>query len=139
MTGSWAYGRGDRDANVKELVANTLYSKLRAAIEQSLGPQGAEVKALNRQMQDLIPVKHAMMARLPVEQRNQVFSLTDIAAMIPAIVTGDVRMLALEGLTRGQKNIRYGNLARRAFPQGAGRYAGGVARQTSPWTVPPLP
>jgi hypothetical protein len=139
MTGSWAYGRGDRDANVKELVANTLYSKLRAAIEQSLGPQGAEVKALNRQMQDLIPVKHAMMARIPVEQRNQVFSLTDIAAMIPAIVTGDVRMLALEGLTRGQKNIRYGNLARRAFPQGAGRYAGGVARQANPWIVPPLP
>jgi len=79
------------------------------------------------------------MARLPVEQRNQVFSLTDIAAMIPAIVTGDVRMLALEGLTRGQKNIRFGNLMRRGVPQGAGRYAGEAVRQASPWVVPPMP
>ncbi len=139
MTGSWAFGRGEPDAKVKELVANTLYSKLRGAIEQSLGPQGAQVKALNKQMQELIPVKHAMMARLPVEQRNQVFSLTDIAAMIPAIVTGDVRMLALEGLTRGQKNIRFGNLMRRGVPQGAGRYAGEAVRQASPWVVPPMP
>ena len=130
--GAWSYGRGDPDSKVSELVANTMYSKVRAAIENSLGPQGAEVKALNKQMQDLIPVRHAMLARIPVEQRNRLFSLSDIAAMIPAIATGDVRMLGLEGLTRAQKSLRFGNLLSRSAPKaqklasGAGKVAGSV-------------
>lgn len=129
--GAWAYGHTDSDAKVKELVANTLYTKMRVAIEQALGPQGAEVKALNSQMQELIPVKNAMVARLPVEQRNQLFSLSDFVAMLPFVMTGDIRLLTLEGLARAQKSLRWGNLLNRG--QGvprlgsvAGRAAGGI-------------
>jgi len=137
--GSWSYGRGDPDAKVTELVANTLYSKVRQGIEKSLGSQGPQVKALNAQMQKIIPVKNAMMARLPVEERNRLFSLTDIAAMLPAVATGDARLLALEGLTRAQKSLRFGNWLNRGLPQGAGRMVGGAAQVASPWVVPPMP
>ena len=109
MMGSWAYGRPDKEAKVSELVANKVYLRMKTAIEDALGSQGQDVKALNKQMQELIPVKHAMVARLPVEERNRMFSLADMAALIPAAVTGDARMLALEGLTRAQKSLRFGN------------------------------
>ena len=125
--GAWSYGRGDPEAKVSELVANTAYSKMRAAIENSLGTQGPRVHDLNRQMQELIPVKHAMLSRLPVEERNRMFSLSDIAALLPAIATGDPRMLALEGLTRAQKSLRFGNWLNRAVP---GAKASAAARLT---------
>ena len=125
--GAWAYGRGDPDAKVTELVANTLYAKVRSAIEKSLGSEGPRVQALNKQMQELIPVKHAMLARLPVEERNRMFSLADIVALMPAMV-GDVRALGLEGLTRAQKSLRFGNwLVRNAAgTQAAGATSGKI-------------
>lgn len=112
--GAWSYGRTDLDSAVQEQVADRLYLKLKDAIEQSLGPQGDEVKSLNKQMQKLLPVKHAMMARIPVEERNRMFSLADIAAMTPAVITGDVTKLGLAGLTRAQKSLRVGNFLNRA-------------------------
>ena len=129
--GAWTYGRGDPDAKVSELVANTLYAKVRSAIEKSLGSEGPRVQALNKQMQELIPVKHAMLARLPVEERNRMFSLADIVALMPAMV-GDVRALGLEGLTRAQKSLRFGNwLVRNAAKtQAAGTAAGKLGGAT---------
>jgi hypothetical protein len=109
VMGTWVYGRSDPESKITELVANKVYSKFKTAIESAVGAEGPEVRALNKQMQDLIPVKHAMLARLPVEERNRLFSLTDIASMIPAVVTGDVRKLGLTGLTMAQKNLRFGN------------------------------
>ena len=135
--GSWAYGRGDPDAKVTELVANTLYSKMRESIEKSLLSQGADVKALNKQMQELIPVKNAMLARIPVEQRNLAFSLSDLAAMLPAVATGDVSLLSIEGLNRAQKSLRFGNFLvnKQKLPlkaaSAAGRLAGSAESQVA--------
>lgn len=135
MMGSWVYGRSDPESKVTELVANRVYSQLKNAIEKSLGSEGPEVRALNKQMQDLIPVKHAMVARLPVEERNRMFSLTDIASMLPAVMTGDVRKLGLTGLTLAQKSLKFGNWLNRNAGAAAkagsvgGKVLGGVEAQ----------
>jgi hypothetical protein len=109
MLGSWAYGRPDREGAAAEAAANKAYLGLKNGIEQAIGPQGPEVRALNKQMQELIPVKHAMIARIPIEDRNRVFSLADIAAMLPAAMTGNAADLGLVALTRAQKSLRLGN------------------------------
>jgi hypothetical protein len=106
--GDWAYGRGVDEGKLTEDVATTLYSKLREAIERSI-PQGAQLHAINRQMQELIPMKRTIMRRIPVEQRNRMFSLADLTALIPAAVTGDARQLAMLALTRGQKSLPLGS------------------------------
>jgi len=117
--GAWAYGGKDPKASIDEAVANTAYLKIKDRIEKSLGPQGAQVKALNNQMHELIPIKHAMLTRLPVEERNRMFSLADITAMLPAVATGNVGHLSLLGLTRAQKSLRFGNWLNRTPTAGA--------------------
>lgn len=107
--GAWAYGRTDPDAQITEMVANKLYPKIREGIESAIGPQGAQVKALNKEMSELFPLKNAMIARLPMEERNRMFSLQDMAALVPAAVTGHVSLLGLEALSRAQKSVRFGN------------------------------
>lgn len=113
LLGSWAQGMPDKDAAAIEKAANAMYFQLKTEIEQALGPQGAKVKILNAQMQDLIPVKKAMLRRLPVEERNRMFSLADLTALIPALVSGNPADLALLGVTRGQKSLAVGNLLTR--------------------------
>lgn len=107
--GAWSYGRSDPESAVTEQVANRVYFKMKEAIEKALANQGPRVKVLNKQMQDLIPVKNAMLARIPVEERNNIFSLGDIAAMIPAALSGNVAELGLVGLSKAQRSTRFGN------------------------------
>jgi hypothetical protein len=107
LLGSWSYGRNDIDSAATEKAANTIYLHLKQAIENAL-PEGA-VKNLNKRMQELIPVKNAMLARIPVEERNRMFSLADITSMIPALVSGNPAHLALLTATRAQKSLRFGN------------------------------
>jgi hypothetical protein len=105
--GAWTYGRQDPDSMAMELAANTIYPKIRQAIEKAL-PQGTQVADLNAQMQKLIPVQNAILARTPVEYRNRIFSLADITAAIPAMVTGRGGELALILASRLQKEHRFG-------------------------------
>jgi hypothetical protein len=128
--GAWSYGRPDRDSQTIETVANKLYLKVKDAIEKSLSGAGPKVKALNKQMQELIPVKNAMLARLPVEERNRMFSLQDIITMLPAAM-GEPSSLALTGLSMAQKSLRFGNFLNRTAPAvatGLGRTAGTASR-----------
>ena len=134
--GAWSHGGKDPKASIDEAVANAVYLNAKTEIERSLGTQGPQVKALNKQMQELIPVKHAMLARLPVEERNRLFSLADITAMIPAIATGNAGHLGLLGLTRAQKSLQFGNWLNRMPAAGArasavGRAAGGATAQAA--------
>lgn len=108
--GAWADGARDDKGKVTATVANIMYNELRQVIEDSTAKmQGAQVKILNSQMKDLIPVKNAILKRLPVEQRNSALSLTDMLAAMPAIVSGNPAELGLLALSRGQKSARLGN------------------------------
>jgi hypothetical protein len=109
LLGSWAQGLPDKDAQAIEKAANEIYFQLKTKIEQSVGPQGAQVKILNKKMQDLIPVKRAMLARIPVEDRNRMLSLADLAALLPAMLSGNPLEAGGLALTRGQKSLRVGN------------------------------
>lgn len=75
-----------------------------SAIEKN-APEG--VKELNKQMSDLIPISNAALRRLPVEQRNNMISLTDSIGLFSAIF--DPRSLALLGANRLAKSGKFGN------------------------------
>jgi hypothetical protein len=124
--GAWSYGSADRSAKVSEMVANDLYKGAKTSIEKALGSAGLRVRELNRQMQDLIPVKNAMLARIPVDARQTTITLSDLAATMPAILTGEPMALTIEGLNRAQKNLRFGSwLVRNA---GTGAKTGAASR-----------
>jgi hypothetical protein len=108
IMGAWAYGRQDFESSAIEEAANAAYTQLKKAIEQAV-PNSGKLASLNKQMGELIPVRNAMLARIPVEERNRMFSLADITAMVPAAVTGDVTKIALLAGTRAQKSLRVGN------------------------------
>jgi hypothetical protein len=108
ILGSWAYGRQDLESSAVEKAANTVYLELKKAVESAV-PDAGQLKLLNSQMKELIPVRNAMLSRIPVEDRNRMFSLADITAIVPAAVTGDISKLALLAGTRAQKSLRFGN------------------------------
>lgn len=73
--GSWLYGSRDLEANATEKVANVFYTKLKETIEKN-SPDG--LREINRIMGELIPIKNSIIRRIPIEQRNNVVSLSDI-------------------------------------------------------------
>jgi hypothetical protein len=115
LLGAWAYGAREIDSNATEIAANALYTKVRKAIEDAM-PDKGELRALNSAMKDLIPIRNAMIARIPVEERNSIASLADITAMIPVMMSGNAGYAALPMLTRMQKSMRMGNWLNRTAP-----------------------
>lgn len=81
--GAWMHdptGRVMADPNSKamEQVANTLYDEFKKELEQkAVGP----LKFINQQMSDLIPIRRAIIRRLPVEARSNLVNLSDIVAL----------------------------------------------------------
>lgn len=80
--GAWLHdphGKVISDADrITEDVANRFYSTLKAKIEQNAqGP----VKQLNAMMSDLIPIKTAIIRRIPIEQRANVMDLGDLLGL----------------------------------------------------------
>lgn len=73
--GAWAWGKTDPESNARETLSNTMYSKLRQAIEDR-APEG--VKEINQQISELIPIERAVVRRIPVEARNSGLSLSDL-------------------------------------------------------------
>jgi len=65
----------DPDSKALEKVANTVYDELKLEIERKAwGP----VKDINRQMSDLIPIRRALIRRIPVAARSNVFNMGDL-------------------------------------------------------------
>ena len=81
--GAWLRGARDPESNATEKVANTLYTKLRIAIENK-SPK--EVASINAKLSELIPVENAVTRRLTVAERNSLLSLGDIVAAVPGAV-----------------------------------------------------
>jgi len=73
--GAWVYGFVDPDAKATEMVYTKFYQQLKQEIEKK-APAG--IKEINKQISELIPISHAIIRRIPVAERNNVFSLTDV-------------------------------------------------------------
>ena len=57
------------------MIYTKFYRQLRQEIEKK-APEG--IRSINKQISELIPISHAIIRRIPVAERNNVFSLTDI-------------------------------------------------------------
>lgn len=77
--GAWQFGKRDAESNAREAVYNAFYSKLKGQIE-NLSPEG--VREINQQLSKLIPVANAVIRRIPVAERNNLISLTDMIGLV---------------------------------------------------------
>lgn len=86
LMGSWTYGQQDEKSKALELVATKLYPRLREAIEKT-AVNGAAVKAINKQLGELIPIEQVAIKRIPVADRQNLLSLTDIVTLVGGTIS----------------------------------------------------
>lgn len=96
--GAWRYGAREPEAVAMEKVANSVYSQLKQSIENAI-PRGSELRQVNKTIMDLIPIKQAILRRIPVEARNQVMHLSDIVALTKSIPLGLLNRTLRSGTT----------------------------------------
>lgn len=133
--GAWLHnvkGQVVSDADqIAEKVANTFYGHLKTAIEaKAQGP----VKAINRAIADLIPIKTAIIRRIPIEERANVMSIADIVGLSAHTLGLSLASRALKsGMTANAmvKAAEYGQPIASAAARGAG------ATSASTRTAPP--
>ena len=101
--GSWAFGRTEPNAGAVEKVYTKFYTKIKTAIEEA-SPEN--IKEINKQMSDLIPISNASLRRLPVEQRSSIIRLTDSIGLYASMF--DPKALALIGAKRLSKSGKFG-------------------------------
>lgn len=101
--GAWAFGRIEPDAGSVEKVYTKFYNKIKTAIEKA-SPEN--IKSINKQISELIPISNAALRRLPVEQRNNIISLTDTMGLYASMF--DPKALALIGAKRLSRSGKFG-------------------------------
>lgn len=97
--GAWSFGVPTPEATASQKVYNTFYNEMKTAIEKA-SPEG--VKQINQEISKLIPVMNALIRRIPVAERNNVLSLTDIITATGAVF--DPRSLGLTALNLASKS-----------------------------------
>lgn len=126
--GAWQYGARDADSNAMEIAANVMYTKLKEAIEKALPIGPTRVRSLNQQMAEIIPVRQAVIRRIPVEQRQNVLKMGDVIGL----ATGNIWLSVMNRfLMSGQgANVanKAGQLAPGLAPIGAQAVAGSVSQ-----------
>ena len=103
--GAWSFGVPTPEATANQKVYNTFYNELKTAIEKG-SPEG--VRAINQEISKLIPVMNALIRRIPVAERNNALSLTDIITMSAAVL--DPRALSLSLINFASKRGEVGAL-----------------------------
>lgn len=81
--GAWQYGARDPESTAVETVANNLYTKLKNEIEAT---SPVEIRDINKQLSELIPIENAVIRRIPIADRNNMISLTDVLTAAPGLV-----------------------------------------------------
>lgn len=105
LKGSWVFGSADPDATAVEKVYTAFYRELKEEIETK-APSG--VKEINKQISELIPVMNAVIRRIPIAERNNVLSLTDVINLgVTAIHPSGAALLAINKLS---KSGRFGSM-----------------------------
>lgn len=111
--GSWVFGNPDPDARAVEKVYNTFYNELKTSIENAANQSGQTgIKEINKQLSELIPINNAVLRRIPIAERNNAISLTDLISLTGSVL--DPRALILTGVNRLSKSGQVGNLLVRA-------------------------
>lgn len=105
--GSWLNGQRDLDANAMENVSNVLYTKFKKAIENAVDDP-KELQELNKQLSELIPINNVLIKRIPVAERNNAISLTDIISAGAGVV--DPKAWGIFAVNRLSKSGRFANL-----------------------------
>jgi hypothetical protein len=101
--GAWQYGVPAEDSNAIETIYTKAYNLLKTEIEKAASSAGSTgVKQINRELSELIPVEQALIRRLPVAARQNVFSLTDLVSLIGQTKTG-VPLFILNRLSKSGK------------------------------------
>jgi hypothetical protein len=137
--GAWYYGARDPEANAIETVANNLYTKLRTVIEQS-SPK--EVADINKQLSELIPIENAIIRRVPIAERGNVFGLTDIISALPAVESvknpANWWLFAINKLSKSGRFAKVLNKASRTpeTRSGAGTVIFGAGKKDAEKAVP---
>lgn len=99
VKGAWAYGKSDADTAM-ETVANAYTKRLRQAIEDAT--PNNQVKAINDQLGELMPVERAIIRRMPVKARQGDLDLKDIALLAtghPALAAAHIATNSMAGAT----------------------------------------
>ncbi len=117
--GSWQNGLRDADSTATETVANAMYSKLKTAIEKASG-QSQTVQDINRQFSEIIPIKNALIRRIPVAARQDVIGLKQAIGLVAGGPSG----LALSA---ADKLLKSGSVAD-ALVQAGGNPIGTAAK-----------
>ena len=107
--GAWAYGMMDREAKAIEKVYTKFYGNLKREIER-IAPAG--IKEINRQISEIIPILNATIRRMPVAERNNALSLTDIMGLYAAAF--DPKALAIFGANKLSKSGKFANILYKA-------------------------
>ena len=96
--GAWQYGMRDPESSALEKVANELYDKLKTSIEAASPEQ---IRGINSQLSELIPIENAIIRRIPVEARQNALSLSDAVTAIPGLMhPGNWWLFALNRLSK---------------------------------------
>lgn len=103
--GAWSFGVPTPEASANQKVYNAFYNELKTAIEKN-SPEG--VKEINKEISKLIPVMNALIRRIPVAERNNALSLTDIISLTGA--TLDPRALSVSLLNLASKSGKVGDV-----------------------------
>lgn len=116
--GAWLHNPGGKvvgaDDRAMETVANALYGKLKTSIEkQAIGP----ISAVNKKLSEVIPIRQAIIRRIPVEQRGNVMNLGDLLAFSSRDL----------GLSLANRIFRSGRAANAMVSAGEGAPAAGAA------------
>lgn len=105
--GSWLNGQRDLDSSAMESVSNILYTKFKQAVENAVDDP-AELKAINKQLSELIPINNVLIKRIPIAERNNALSLTDIITAGAGVV--DPKAWGLFAINRLSKSGRFASL-----------------------------
>lgn len=103
--GAWQFGNPTPEATASQKVYNTFYNELKTAIENG-SPEG--VKEINKEISRLIPIMNSLIKRIPVADRNNTLSLTDIITLSASSL--EPRALTLSLLNLASKSGSVGSL-----------------------------
>lgn len=108
--GSWVFGSADPDAKGIEKIYTSFYRELKEEIEKKAS---SGVRELNKQISDLIPIQNALVRRIPVADRNEFLSLSDIGTaalslLEPAAATLFIAKKTLQSGKVASKLARFG-------------------------------
>lgn len=111
--GAWVFGSADPDASAKEIVYDIFYFNLRKQIDETAAQVGDEgINEINKKLSEIIPIKSALIRRMPVEERNQVLGLISNMSLLGSLF--NPKALALFGVDKLLKSGRFADFLLKA-------------------------